>query len=78
MLVVRAPGAVTVEVMGDFTDWEAVKLTRVGEEWRFVTPLATGTRRFNVRIDGGSWSVPQGATLEHDDFGDAVGTIVVP
>lgn len=78
MLVVLAPGALTVEVMGDFTDWEAVTLTRIGEQWRYVTPLPTGTRRFNIRIDGGSWSVPQGATLEHDDFGAAVGTIVVP
>ena len=78
ILVIRAPGAQVVEVMGDFTDWEAVTLTRSGDVWRLATRLPPGTRRLNVRIDGGAWSVPQGATLEHDDYGGAVGTIPVP
>lgn len=78
ILVIRAPGAQVVEVMGDFTDWEPVTLTRAGDAWRLTTRLPAGTRRLNVRIDGGAWSVPQGATLEHDDYGGAVGTIAVP
>ena len=78
MLVIRAPGAQVVEVMGDFTDWEPVQLTRAGDVWRLHARLPAGTRRLNVRIDGGTWSVPQGATLEHDDYGGAVGTIAVP
>jgi hypothetical protein len=75
---VRAPGARLVEVMGDFTDWEPVQLKLMGDAWRFETPLRSGVRRLNVRVDGGPWSVPVGATLEHDDFGTAVGTIPVP
>jgi hypothetical protein len=78
ILVIRATGAQLVEVMGDFTDWEPVTLKQVGEVWRFPKPLPAGTRRFNVRVDGGAWAVPQGANLEHDDFGGAVGTIAVP
>ena len=78
ILVIRAPGAQVVEVMGDFTDWEPVALTRAGDVWRLSTRLPAGARRLNVRIDGGAWSVPQGATLEHDDYGTAVGTILVP
>lgn len=78
VLVVRAPGAALVEVMGDFTDWQPVALKRVGELWRLETHLAPGLRRLNVRVDGGPWSVPAGATLEHDEFGAVVGTIVVP
>jgi hypothetical protein len=78
VLLVRAPGAALVEVMGDFTDWQAVVLTRVGDVWRLDTHLAAGLRRLNVRVDGAAWSVPMGATLTHDDFGATVGTIVVP
>ncbi len=78
ILTIRAPGAQLVEVMGDFTDWEPVKLQRTADAWRFPTRLISGNRRFNVRIDGGPWIVPQGATIEHDDFDGSVGTIVVP
>jgi hypothetical protein len=78
LLVVRAPGALLVEVMGDFTDWQAVALTRTGDVWRLEAHLAPGLRRLNVRVDGGAWSVPAGATLTHDEFGATVGTIVVP
>lgn len=78
VLVIHAPGAATVEVMGDFTDWEPVALTRFGDSWRLATAIPSGLRRLNVRVDGGDWSVPLGATLEHDEFGTAIGTIVVP
>jgi hypothetical protein len=78
VLVVRAPGATNVEVMGDFTDWQPVPLTRVGEQWRYTGRLASGRRRLNVRVDSGPWSVPASAALEQDEFGAVVGTIVVP
>ena len=78
ILVVRAPGAAFVEVRGDFTDWEPVELARVRDTWRLDTPLPRGVRRLNVRVDGGAWSVPAGATLERDDFGSTVATLVVP
>jgi len=78
MLVVRASGAASVEIMGDFTDWQPVMLTPLGDQWRLEVRLPSGLRRLNVRVNGGPWSVPAGATLEHDEFGAVVGTIVVP
>lgn len=77
-LTISAPGVSLVEIMGDFTDWQPVMLTRVGDLWRLGARVPSGLRRFNVRLDGGPWSVPVGATLEHDEFGAVVGTVVVP
>ncbi len=78
MLTVRA-AAERVEVMGDFTDWKPVVLTR-SVPGRFVCPTALppGMLRFNVRLDGGAWGVPLGAVVAADDFGGAVGVLVVP
>jgi hypothetical protein len=77
-LRIRMPGASLVEVMGDFTDWQQVPLTRVGDDlWELAVPLAPGAYRFNVRADGGTWVVPPGATAYADDFGGIVAVIVV-
>jgi hypothetical protein len=77
-LVVMAPRATSVEIMGDFTDWQPVALVFAGGKWQFAGPLPSGLRRFNVRVDGGPWSVPLGATVVQDDFDQTVGTLVVP
>lgn len=77
-LVVVAPMAVLVEIMGDFTDWQPVALRQVEGQWRLDRRLPSGLRRLNVRIDGGPWAVPTGATAIEDDFGQTVGMIVVP
>jgi hypothetical protein len=78
-LRVRAPGASRVEVMGDFTHWEPVQLSRAGPDlWEATLPIASGMHRLNVRIDGGPWSVPRGTIAVTDDFGGRVGLVVVP
>ncbi len=78
-LVVIAPDAQRVEVMGDFTDWKPAALTPAGDgRFRFASPLSPGMYRFNVRLDGGPWGVPRGATVAADDFGGAVGVLVLP
>lgn len=77
-LLIRAPAASRVEIMGDFTDWEAITLAFADGAWRYEGPLPAGIRRLNVRIDGGQWRVPSGATPVHDEFGEVVGMIVVP
>jgi hypothetical protein len=43
-----------------------------------VVPIAPGIHQVNVRIDGGSWTAPAGATRMTGDYGDDVGTFVVP
>jgi hypothetical protein len=75
---IRVPAASTVELMSDFTDWQAVPLARAeGDLWELTLPLAPGTYRFNVRADGGTWVVPPGVTAFADDFGGIVAMLVV-
>ena len=72
-------GAASVEIMGDFTDWQTVQLTRTGDTtWEIQLPLTRGVHRVNIRVDGGRWLVPAGTRLEQTEFGDAVGVVVIP
>ena len=77
-LVIRMPGASSVEIMGDFTDWEATHLShRSDGAWELRIQTGAGAHRLNVRVDGGPWRVPRGTRLEEDEFGGAVGIIVI-
>ena len=79
ILVVQVTGSQRVEVMGDFTDWQPVVLPAAGEgRYRYVPGLPAGMYRFNLRVDGGPWGVPQGASITADEFGGSVGVLVVP
>jgi hypothetical protein len=74
----RVPGASRVEIMADFTNWEPVVLQSVGDErWALTTRVPPGVHRVNVRIDGGAWTVPPGLTAVADEFGGAVGLLIV-
>lgn len=76
---VLAPDASAVEIMGDFTDWVPVALVRKeGAGWEVSLPVTPGVHRMNLRLDGGSWIVPAGLRLERNEFGGAVGLLVVP
>ena len=78
VLRIHAAGAASVEVMGDFTDWNPLRLTGAGNGiWEARLQLPAGVHRLNVRIDGGEWVVPAGVRAEADDFGTVVGVIVV-
>jgi 1,4-alpha-glucan branching enzyme len=78
-LVLRAPPATLVEIAGDFSDWQPVSLTRTaGGSWEVVLPMAKGVHQLNVRIDGGPWTAPGGTTRLVGDYGDEVGTFIVP
>lgn len=77
-ITVRAPDATSVEVKGDFTDWEAVPLLADGHgNWNGKFPLAVGVHRLNVRVDGGIWGAPSGLPAERDEFGVTSGVLVV-
>lgn len=74
---VRAPGARTVEVMGDFTGWEPRTLTSVGGGWYAVElPLLPGTHQVAVRVDGKAWRAPPGLPVVRDEFGGSTGVLV--
>jgi hypothetical protein len=76
---VQAPGATTVELTGDFTQWEPVRLRSAGGGWWTVTlPIDPGTHQMNVRANGRAWTVPPGLTSFDDEFGGVVGVLNVP
>ena len=75
---VRAPGAGSVELVGDFTDWDPLALERtIGDTWQIILPLASGTHRLNIRVDGGEWGVPPGVGTAQDEFGGVVGLLLI-
>ena len=76
---VFAPGAHSVDVMGDFTQWTPVSLVSDARGWWSITlPIESGTHEVNVRVDGGSWIAPPGLATHEDEFGGIVALLVVP
>jgi hypothetical protein len=77
---VRASGAVRVELMADFSDWQPLELAYNAESafWVRQVVLPPGTYRVLVRIDGGAWAAPIGLAVVDDGFGGKVGLLVVP
>ena len=77
-IVVRAPEARTVELAGDFTDWEPIALRPWGEDaWRTLLPVSSGLHRLAIRIDGGAWQAPPGTRAIRSEFGGEVAEVVV-
>jgi hypothetical protein len=75
---VNAPGARTVEISGDFTNWVPVKLVpAAGGWWASTLPLKRGKYQMNLRVNGGEWTVPPGLLSMSDEFGGTVGLLVV-
>lgn len=68
----------TVELMGDFTGWApvAMRFDDTGA-WVATLPVAPGTHRMNLRVDGGAWRVPPGLPPVTDDFNGVAGLLVV-
>jgi hypothetical protein len=77
-VLLRAPGARTVELAGDFTDWRPVELAPApGSDWRVVLPIVPGLHRLAVRIDGRTWQAPPGTRRLMSEFGSEVGEVAV-
>ncbi|MGD8601214.1 MAG: glycogen-binding domain-containing protein [Gemmatimonadota bacterium] len=71
-------GVERVEIAGDWTGWEPVPMARdVAGRWVLPAELAPGTYRFNLRIDGERWIVPEGFVTIDDGFGGTVGLLIV-
>lgn len=81
VLLLRLAGSESVsrvEVMGTFSDWAPVVLTRQAPGvWRAAVEVAPGIHRFNVRLDGGAWTVPYGVPTDQDEFGGVAALLVV-
>lgn len=75
---VRAPRALKVDLSADFTDWTPVPMRRGPRgDWEAVLPIAPGTYRVSVRVDGGPWSAPPGLVGVVDEFNGEVGVVVI-
>ncbi len=78
VLIIDAPKAESVELMGDATEWVVTPLSRSKSgRWRAELKLAPGMHRISIRADGGRWIAPPGLPLGNDDYGSEVGVIVV-
>jgi len=78
ILTATASNARTVEISGDFTKWVPAKLVNSGNGvWTLTLRLAPGKYQMNVRMDGGKWIAPPGVLTLEDEFGGAVGLIIV-
>jgi len=75
---VRAPGARTVEILGDFTNWEPVRLTPQNGVFSARVALSSGSHRMLVRLDGGEWRPAANTPAVNDDLGGRVGLLLVP
>jgi hypothetical protein len=77
-LRVFAPGAKSVEITGDFTQWQPAHLARGADGWWTVTrALAPGTYQMNMRVDGGPWIAPPGLLATRDEFGATTGILTI-
>lgn len=71
-------GASRVEVAGDWNAWVPEPLTRdASGRWVLPTALEPGVYRFNLRVDGGRWMVPEEVPSLDDGFGGRVGLLIV-
>ncbi len=70
-------GAEQVSVIGDFSNWEPVPLTRRDKTWSGVVRIEPGLYHFGFLVDG-EWHVPEHAPGKvTDDFGRLNATLVV-
>lgn len=78
-IVIRAPGAETVEIAGDFTDWQPVTLTRRpgSSEFSLKHDIPPGLYKFNLRVDAGEWGVPPGVPLLRDEFSGVIAVLII-
>ena len=77
-LRIRVPNARTVELSGDFTNWQPISLTRASDDrWETTMAITPGMHRLAIRVDGDTWSPPPGVSSVKDEFQGNVGVIVV-
>lgn len=75
---VLAPLARSVEVAGDFTNWDPLQMTPAGNGWWVASrALRPGRYQMNLRMNGGKWISPPGLLSMLDEFGGSVGLLVV-
>lgn len=70
--VVRAPGAGSVALVGDFNDWDGtatpMRAADNGILWTVTVPLTPGRYRYAFLVNGSRWLVDPAAPRAQDDF----------
>jgi hypothetical protein len=78
ILLVDAPRAESVDLMGDATEWLVRSMQRhPSGRWRAELVLPPGVHRVMIRADRGQWVAPPGLPLGADDFGAPVGMLFI-
>jgi hypothetical protein len=78
ILLVDAPRAESVELMGDATAWLVRGMQRhPSGRWRAELVLPPGVHRVMIRADRGQWVAPPGLPLGADDYGAPVGMLII-
>jgi len=73
----RAPDAGEVALLGDFTLWEPLAMTRDGGSWTVEVTVPAGTHHFGFTMDG-EWHLPEDAPdAVPDEWGRRSATLVV-
>jgi hypothetical protein len=76
-LRVEAPaGAERVELLGDFTLWESVQMTRRDGAWEIELEVETGAHHYGFLVDG-AWYVPEGVSVVADGWGRMSAILVI-
>jgi len=74
----RVPDAARVEIAGDWNAWIPEPLSRDSSgRWMLPTALEPGVHRFNLRVDGERWIVPDEVPSIDDGYGGRVGLLIV-
>ena len=77
-VTLKAPeSAREVHLLGDFTLWEAVEMTRDDDLWEIELNVPVGTHHFGYLVDG-EWYVPEDAPdVVPDEWGRTTATLVI-
>ncbi len=77
-MLVNAPAAADrVELVGDFTVWEAVPMMRRGDLWEVELEVDAGAHHYGYLVDG-EWYVPEDErSVVPDEWGRMSAILVI-